>query len=220
MMNSKLKIFLTVAGMILGIISIGSLSAQDNKAQEILDESRKKFESLKDFRANYKYELNNDAMRAQGVEKEGSMKYKDGMYYIDLGNQEIFCDKESQWIYLPEDEEVTIVPYDSEESVSIESIYSLYKTKSKPAYAGEERVDGNSYHKILLNSTDSEVEYNRVTMWINKKNNFIERAELVDRNQTKEIIKIFDIETNVGFSEEDFRFDVNAHPNVEVYDER
>lgn len=215
----KLTLYI-FAGIMTGLLTISSLHAQDNKAQKILDQSREKFESLSDFAASYKYKLTNKAMRSEGVEKEGSMKYKDGMYYIDLGNQEIFCDKETQWIYLKEDQEVTIVPYDPEESVSIESIYKLYKTKSNPTYLGEDNLNGSKQHKILLNSTDEEVDYNRVTIWINQKNEFIEKITLIDRNQTEEDIEIYDIQSNVGFKTSDFQFDVSKHPNVDVYDER
>ncbi len=215
----KLKVYIPVwiiAGMILFTNALG----QNSKAQKILDDSRKKFESLSDFSANYKYILTNEAMRSEGVEKEGIMKYKDGMYYIDLGNQEIYSDKETQWIYLKDDKEVTIVPYDPEESVSIESVYKLYKTKSQPTYVGEEALNGNQQHKILLNSSDEEVDYNRVTIWINKKTLFIEKVSLIDRNQTTEDIEISNIKTNNGFSISDFRFDESKHPDVDIYDER
>ena len=198
----------------------GALVAQDAQAEKILDTSKKTFESLSDFSATYTYELNNKAMKSDGISKNGRFRYKSGMYFLDLGNQAIYCDLESQWIHLKDDEEVTIVEYDPEEAVNIESVYKMYESNAKSTYQGEEMLNGRKTHKILLTSLDGGLEYNQVTVWINMKSNLVEKAVLVDRNQSEEIIRFDDIKTNLGFSLADFQFDSKKFPAVDIYDER
>ncbi len=216
----KVTLYIRTLILGIGILSGATLWAQEDPSEAILDESRKKFESLTDFSASYSYELKNEAMKANKVSKNGTFKYKEGMYFLDLGNQAIYCDLESQWIHLKEDEEVTIVEYDPEEAVNIESVYKVYESNAKSSYQGTETLNGNKTHKILLTSLDKDLEYNQVTLWVNASTKLLDKAILLDRNQTQEIITFRDMKTNLGFSTTDFQFNSSKHPDVEVYDER
>ena len=216
----KVTLYIRTLILGIGILTGATLWAQEDPSEAILDESRKKFESLTDFSASYSYELKNEAMKANKVSKNGTFKYKEGMYFLDLGNQAIYCDLESQWIHLKEDEEVTIVEYDPEEAVNIESVYKVYESNAKSAYQGTETLHGNKTHKILLTSLDKDLEYNQVTLWVNAKTKLLDKAILLDRNQTQEIITFQNMKTNLGFSATDFQFNSAMHPGVEVYDER
>ena len=216
----KITLYIASALFVFGGLFHSSVHAQSDPSEQILEESRKKFEALSDFSATYSYELKNPAMKSDQVAKNGNFRYKDGMYYLDMGNQAIYCDLESQWIHLKADEEVTIVEYDPEEAVNIESVYKVYESNAKTQYVGEEMLGSNKAHKILLTSLDSDLEYNRVTIWINSKTKLLEKASLVDRNQTEEVIVFKNLQTNQGFSLVDFQFNSAKHPNVDVYDER
>ncbi|MEM6628793.1 MAG: outer membrane lipoprotein carrier protein LolA [Bacteroidota bacterium] len=216
----KITLYITSALFVFGVFFNAELLAQSDPSEQILQESRKKFESLTDFSATYSYELKNAAMKSDRVAKGGDFRYKDGMYYLDMGNQAIYCDLESQWIHLKADEEVTIVEYDPEEAVNIESVYKVYESNAKSQYMGEEMLGNSKAHKILMTSLDSELEYNRVTLWINSKTKLLEKASLVDRNQTEEVIVFKNLQTNQGFSLTDFQFNTTKHPNVDIYDER
>lgn len=194
---------------------------QDEKAKKILQDSRAKFESLADFTASFNYVLSNPSMKSSaGITKSGIFKYKKGMYFVSLGSQEIYCDLQKQWLYLVDEKEVTISKYDPAESISIESIYKIYETKATPFYLGDETLKGVPYSKISLSSTDASLEYNRVTLWINTKTKLLEKAELIDRKQTKELIEFSNIKTNTGLQVAAFRFDTSKHPGVDVYDDQ
>ena len=214
---NKFKIFISIY-----LVMVATISAvgQDNKASEILKASKATFENLNDFSANFRYALSNSTMRSGEVEKDGQFKYKEGMYFIEFGNQEIYCDLKSQWLFLKDVNEVNIMDYDPEEAISIESVYQVYESKAKPEYLGLEKFNNKSCHKILLTSLDNSMDYNRATLWINASTKLIEKAELVDKKQTKEIIEFTSIETNGGLGSNDFQFDSKKYPGVDIYDER
>lgn len=215
-----IPLYLIVAGISSAFVPYPKSTFQDAKANEILQTSKQKFEALEDFSATFQYALSNSTMRSGQVEKSGAFKYKNGMYFIEFGNQEIYCDLESQWLFLKEENEVNISAYDPEEAISIESVYRIYETKANARYEGETSLNGKKFHKIVLNSLEDEFAYNQVTLWINQTTMLMERAELLDKKQTKETVEFNNIQTNTGLSHADFRFNASQHPNVDVYDDR
>ncbi len=193
--------------------------AQD-KATLILKESKEKFSSLRDFSASFKYGINSIEQRVRPIQKTGSIKYKAGKYAVVMDDQELYCDGATQWIFLPKDNEVTILDYDPAEGISVESIFKIYEASSKPRYDGEEAVNGVACYKIYLAITDKSVEYNQAYLWVNKTTKMIAKAVLIDRNQTRTTLEFNELKLNVGYGEDSFRFNAAKHPGVVTYDER
>ncbi|RMG64586.1 MAG: outer membrane lipoprotein carrier protein LolA [Bacteroidetes bacterium] len=193
--------------------------AFQSSADRILEESKTTLRSLNDFSADFTYELANPGMR-NAVSKTGSLKYKQGKYVIKMDDQEIYCDLETLWIYLSEDNEVNIMDYDPEEGMDVESIFNLYETSSQARYQGEKTVNGAACHHIYLAIKDADLEYNQAYLWINKQTKMLQKISLVNRTQTTTTYEFRNMETNTGLTDAAFRFDVAAHSGVDVYDER
>ena len=215
-------IFILTTLIISGFVQSGFSPAppQDDKAKQILDDSKAVFESLKDFSASFSYSLSNATMKSAEVKKVGKIKYKKGMYFIQFGDQEIYCDLQSQWIYLSDANEVNIIAYDPEESVSIESIFSVYSDGVQTRYDGTETLQGHPCHKIFLASRDRNLDYNQAYLWINTRTKILEKASLIDRRQTRTTYEFSKIKTNTGLSQSAFVFNPSVHPGVDIYDER
>jgi outer membrane lipoprotein-sorting protein len=203
-------------------LNSGFIHLQDDRAAEILKGSKEKFDSLADFSAMFRYGISSSRpdKKSTSISKEGTIRYKKGMFHIKMDDQEIYCDNQTQWIVLTEENEVSIMDYDPEESVNIESIFDLYETNAKARYDGIEEMNGNKYHKIYLSSMDQALDYNQIKLWINKDTRFLEKAVLIDRRQTITTMEFWDIRTNNSFSEASFRFDESGYPKMNVYDER
>ena len=196
------------------------LQAQDDtKARKILENSKTTFDNLKDFSADFVYSLENPTQRGSSVSKEGKLYYSNGKYAIIMDEQEIYCNLETMWVHLPEDEEVSIMEYDPEEGFDIESIFNLYETNAKARYDGVETVNGSSAHKIYMAVTDKELEFNQVNLWVNQKTNLLEKAVTTNRLQTKTTYKFQGIKTNQNLPDSRFEFDTNNFGG-DVYDER
>lgn len=203
------------------MVSSGFYTVED-PAEKILQDSKVKFESLKDFSASFQFSIQNINTRRDAFTKSGQIKYKKGKYFIGLDNEEIYFNGETQWVYLTDDKEVNIMTYDSDDAPSIELIFEIYSaTNVKPRYDGEEKINGNVCHKIYIASTDKSVEYNQVKLWINKSTKLLEKMVLLDRNQTTTTYLFSNIETDTGMSDNDFQLEIAKLPSdIEIYDER
>lgn len=216
------KVVVVVSVLLSSFILFSSFSSDTDISSQILEESREALAAVDDLFAEFTYQIENPGMQ-KPIAKTGELKYKQGKYNIKLPGQRIFCDTETVWIYLEEDQEVNILPYDPEEDggVSPESVFDIYQTSAKTKYEGLEEVHGNSCHKVFLAISDPDLEYNRAYIWVNKKTKLLEKLSVINRNQTMTTYEFSQIKTNVGFSDGDFQLDVKQLPSgVEVYDER
>lgn len=190
-------------------------------ADQILQDSKAKLESLSDLAADFSYSIQNPNMKSPVV-KTGAFKYKKGMYVVDMADQAIYCDTETLWIHLKDEEapEVTVMDYDPTEGMNIESIFKVYEASAESRLDGEETIHGTKCYKIFLAIKDQSLDYNRAHLWINKKNNLLEQVSLIDRRQTATTYEFSNIKTNSGFTETTFQLDVSKLSGVDVFDER
>ncbi|MDX1908028.1 MAG: outer membrane lipoprotein carrier protein LolA [Bacteroidia bacterium] len=204
--------------MMLGVP--GWYTGPEDRAEQILNQAHTKMESLRDFSANFSFVMQAPRSTAKPVQQTGKFRYKKGMYAILLPDQEVYCDKVAQWIFLKQDKEVNILKYDPADAFSVESLFKLYKANGKARYDGLETVHGVSCHRIYLALTDPALDYNQVVLWINESTSILEKAALTDRRQTVTTYEFADIRLNQGLLDTAFRFDAAKHPGVTVIDER
>lgn len=218
----KIPFILPVSLLILALATaFTSPQPPDEKADKILRDSKAKFESLKDFSANFAYTIRNEAsQKGRSISQKGTFKIKGDKFVLDLGEQVIFCDGESQWIYNEEFNEVNIQPYDPEDGLNLESIFQVYEANGKSQYVGIESINKSNHHKILLAIADKKLDYNQATLWIGQSSKLPSKALLKDRNQTSTEVLFSNIKINQNISDNDFVFDKSKYPGVEVYDER
>lgn len=211
-----MKVLHTITATLLIVLFASTTFAQDNpKARKIVEDSKVKFEGLKNFTADFVYSLENPSNAATNVSKTGKIYYSKGKYAIIMEDQEIYCDLESMWIYLPEDYEVNILEYDPEEGFSLEEVFGLYGAKSTARYDG---VEGQ-LHKIFMAVKDESLEFNQVRLWINAKTELLEKAVTTNRMQTRTTFEFKNIKTNEPMADTKFQFDT-ANFDGTVIDER
>lgn len=208
----------TIILSILALISFGFI-APAGKADEILEASKIKLQKLQDFGSNFIYEISGPGISGT-IAKSGSLKFQQGKYFIDLGDEAFYCDQEAVWIHHKEDKEVSVMEYDPEEFMNIEALFELYEASSESRYDGVETIDGQKCHKIFLAIKDGSLDYNQAYLWINQKTNFPAKATLLNRKQTQTTFELQNFQPNPGYGNSVFRFDINKHPGVTVYDER
>ncbi|MEM7655396.1 MAG: outer membrane lipoprotein carrier protein LolA [Bacteroidota bacterium] len=208
------------ACLLVGMLATAFTPPTGDLSSEILQKSKAELESLQDLTAQFTYQIESPQMK-QAIAKKGALKYKGGMYQIDLPGQKIYCDAQTMWIYLVDDLEVNILEYDPEDALSPESIFQIYETSAKSRYEGEETVHGVKSHKIFLAIQDERLDYNQAYVWINKRSNLLEKMSVINRNQTTTTYEFSQIKTNSGYDRNDFVLQVESLPaDVEVYDER
>lgn len=199
-----------------------SYAQTDDKAENIFKESKMKFESLEDFSAQFTYSLA-DPRTATSVSKKGIMKTKGNMYIIQMEDQQIYCDGKSLWIYLPHENEVTIMFYDSEEDLNgnvMAIIFQLQGAKETIKYAGIEPIQNRDHHKIILTNLDTQLDFNQASLWIDVQTLLLSKTVLVDRKQTTTEYLFSAVQFNKGILDSEFVFDPSKYPDIKVIVER
>lgn len=190
----------------------------DPKAESVLKAYHTSLGTVRDFAADFIWETGNMRM---GATKIGQVKYKKGMYMINFpdDNEQIFCDKAQQWIFNQERGFVFERDYDPYHGASLELIFENYRNKGVARYDGEDIIAGRNCHKVSINVQNLSSTYSQIVLWINSRTNLLEKAILLDYNQTTTTYTFSNIQLNQGFEDQEFRFDAGQYPNIEVIKE-
>jgi len=211
--------FSTLVLISTALLLTGFRAVVDVDPTAVLQSSKSKLQSLADFEAQFSYILGGPGMPKPLV-KDGFLKYKQGKWSVKMDQDEFFCDLESVWLYNNDDNSVTVLEYDPEESMNVDALFELYEAQSDPRYEGEETIGGKKCHKVFLAIKDRDLDYNQAWIWIGKTDKLPVKAVLKTRNQSETTISLSGVKSNRGFGDESFQFDESKYPGVTVYDER
>lgn len=207
--------------LILLSLSLSFLWAQsDPKATSIMNTSKQKFGALKDISSSFKYSLENKNLKEGNSSRTGTIKMKGKKYRISFSEQEVICDAVNIWVIMKSEKEVNISQYDPEESLSIDRLYKIYETETKARFDKDEIIGGNTYNKISLFALNKSTDYSRVELWVNKKNSFIERAAIFQKNGAIIRYELTNLKTDAGIPDTEFVFSKASWPGYEVIDLR
>jgi outer membrane lipoprotein-sorting protein len=202
-------------------MSLSFLWAQsDPKATNIMNTSKQKFGALKDISSSFKYSLENKNLKEGNLSRTGTIKMKGKKYRISFSEQEVICDAINIWVIMKSEKEVNISQYDPEESLSIDRLYKIYETETKARFDKDEIIGGNTYNKISLFALNKSTDYSRVELWVNKKNSFIERAAIFQKNGAIIRYELTNLKTDAGIPDTEFVFSKASWPGYEVIDLR
>ena len=208
--------------ILLLLLSFSGIAAAqyDPKALSILDEMSSYYKSISSFKAQFSYILEN-TMENINEEFSGEITVKGDQFKLDLGEQIIFNDGETQWTYLKDVNEVNIDYYLPEDGdMSPSNIFSAYKKGYKYMYIEEQVLGGVANHVIDLVPDDQGKAFFKIKLWITKSNNRMSQWKLFDKTGNTYLYNIKKFESNVKVSESDFVFDPAKYPDVTEIDLR
>ena len=153
--------------------------------------------------------------------REGTIIIKGNKYKIDMGAQQIFCDGETLWTYLVDDEEVMINSVEEgEDSFSPKDLLSSY-TKNYNSNFIKERKKNDIIVQVVVLKPITEKTYSKVKLLIDKEKKQLISSTIFDKNGSKYIYQIKKFESNIdNINDADFIFDPKKYPDVEINDMR
>ena len=191
--------------MILALCSSIALAQTDAKAKAILDKT------VEHSMINKAEDINET--------HHGKAYMKDKMYRIDVMDVINYFDGEVIYTYMPDQEEVNIKnPDENEDEMLNPSIlFDIHNQKFTQKLV--EDKDGKAY--IELTPKQSHKQISKIGVWINTKTNMVEKVTSFGKDGNDVVITIKSLkkpeqELDVNF----FRFDKDAHPEVDVIDLR
>ncbi len=218
------KAFILGLGII--IISLSSfIMVKDPAATKVLDQASAKFKLLKSFKADYTMLVENTQNKMKET-YSGTVEVSGTKFKIVTADTEIYCDGETVWSYMKEDNEVTVTEYDEEDGfMNVDKILTIYKSGYKYVMLPEQTVASVACYVIDFEPdlTPEERKTNQVykiRMSLEKSTHVIKSWKIFERNGNRFTYTIKNFKANQAVTDALFKFDKSKHLGVEVEDLR
>jgi outer membrane lipoprotein-sorting protein len=190
--------------------------AQDDKATAILNEVSAKTASYRTIEARF---TNSIISKAAGInENQDGVLYLEGDFYrIEMDEQSIISDGETNWIFLHDEQEVQIteIDEDDEEQISPSKMFTLYQEGYKYKYKKE-----SAEQHIIDLYPEVDNSFKKIELRINKKELHVAGFTLFDKNGNEYDYTVTFFNPNEEMPPNYFQFDASKHPEVDIIDLR
>jgi len=161
------------------ILSI-NIFGQDQIAKNILDKLNQTSNSYNNISITFELTIENKSQNIY-ITQIGSLILSGKKFRITIENQTIINNGETQWIFLPEINEVQILNNDPNNMMNPSKIFNLYKEDYKYSYVGTESKKNKQLEIINLFPKESQ-ELMKVNLAIDGEKNEIHQIIIYDKN--------------------------------------
>ena len=191
--------------------------AQNELAKDLLKNLNYQTQLYKNITIEFEFILEN---KAQNIyEKEnGIFILENNKFRIELNNQIIINNTETQWIYIKDINELQIMNHDPEEnSISPKKIFTISEEDYKYSYIGKKTENNKNLEVIDLFSKES-TDFMKVQLEINSNKNQLHKIIMFDKNNGTYTYIIKNFITNQEIKP--FNFNTSNYSNIEIIDLR
>jgi outer membrane lipoprotein-sorting protein len=200
------------------LIALGTtLFAQDQVAKDVLDRLSSTTKSYKNMTVDFDFIFENKNQNIYEKQK-GILVLQEEMFRLEMEEQIIINDGESQWIYLADMNEVQIMEHDPEEQMmSPNKLFTIYEEGYKYIYVGAEAQKGKRLQIIDLFPEESGA-FMKVTLAVDAAKNQLHKITMHDKNGGTYAYLVTSFKSNTAIAP--FIFNTVNYPGVEVIDLR
>ncbi len=211
------------------LISCGMAWAQQPKperpvitdeSQAILKKMQQKLSAAKAAKIVFTLQSSKDGKNTGSI--QGKLWMQGKAYKLSIPKQTIYCDGQTVWNYLPENQEVSISPYEeSDELLSINplQLISTYERFYRSALIKEVAEKGVVVQIIDLYPKQGQSFY-KIRLVISKDKLLPLRASIHEKDGSIDTYYFDQIVFNPSLSSGFFTFDASQHPGVDIIDMR
>ena len=200
------------------LIALGTtLFAQDQVAKDVLDRLSATTKSYKNMTVGFDFIFENKNQNINEKQK-GILVLQEEMFRLEMDEQIIINDGESQWIYLADMNEVQIMEHDPEEQMmSPNKLFTIYEEGYKYTYVGTESQKGKRLQIIDLFPEESGA-FIKVTLAVDASKNQLHKITMHDKNGGTYAYLVTNFKSNTAIAP--FIFNTVDYPGVETIDLR
>jgi len=202
----KIIIFLTIASLSLCI-----KNGFADERKEILSSVQKTYDMTKTFKADFVQisylKIMDQTQTAKGevfIKKPGKMKWN----YKAPDPQILTSNDSGIWLYMPEDKQVTKMQMENIYSSNTPAMFLIGKGKLSESFEVDKVLNENNLITLTLLPKDSDMNINRLLLFVNDKNYQITGSSVYDNLGNKTEIQFSSIQINQSISDNFFNFDV------------
>lgn len=197
-----------------------SSSDSDKEAIAILDKTKGLFNNAKSL--VFDFTLISRIPEYEPTLQSGIAKQKGNMYYLEMGNQTIYCDGKSIKIYMRTQNEVQINDLDEESGMLTPStILNSFDNENYIYVLGEDKtVKKNKCYNLIFKPVDKFSEYTKIETLIDKKTLLPHKIQMFYKDGTRNVLEINSVKMNQKIENNVFIFNKADHSGVSVEDLR
>jgi outer membrane lipoprotein-sorting protein len=190
------------------LIILASSTSYSQQAATLLGEVSAKVRSYDNIQIKFKYTLTN---QKEGVNQQtiGDLTLLDDNYVLNMLDITRVFDGTSIYTIVPEDQEVTISSYNSEDEKDItpSQMLTFYEKGYDSKMGIIENIKGRKIQYVKLTPIDSDAEIKKIHLGIDKKTKHIYKLIQIDSKGTKYTLTVKSFKTNLPLSKTVFVFD-------------
>ena len=194
-----------------------TLFAQDQLAKDVLDRLSATTKSYKNMTVGFDFIFENKNQNINEIQK-GILVLQEDMFRLEMDEQIIINDGESQWIYLADMNELQIMEHDPEEKMmSPNKLFTIYEEGYKYNYVGTKSEKGKRLQIIDLFPKESSA-FIKITLVVDAAKNQLQKITMIDKNGGTYSYSVTSFKSNNNIAL--FTFNTNNYPGIEIIDLR
>ena len=193
-------------------------SAQDAKAQGILDKLSTKMKGMKSFYIEFSASVKNTTTGTNENEI-GKGWVKGNKFYASYGDNTMICNGIKTWTIVKDDRSVyeSAANANDEESINPKKLMTIWETGFKNKYDHEDKLNGEPVHVInLYPKVPAKAEYHTIVLYISKTDNELLKASMKAKDGTVMTYIVTKFTANPEIDDTKFVFDKKKYPGYPV----
>lgn len=217
--TDKMKPVLFIISIL--FLSSPAFSQNPGDAKTILDKTHAAYRASEGIRLSF----TTSSLDQKGTPSDiqpGEAYIKGDKFKLEMEAMDVWFDGKTQWVYMKEVNEVNISqPTDQEvASISPMALLSMYKSGYTLREPVSDTVNGKNAYRIEMFPDSAPRDFQSIGVSIDKTSHQLLQVILTFNNGQKTRIDITKYNANYKFLDNEFTFDSNAHPGVEIVDLR
>ena len=211
------KICFFIFSMVFLLLS--EVSAQGDKQAEAVVDKLLQLMKIDAVSADFVLTINDKSLPQPQVLK-GDFTLKGNKLRMETEEIAVFFDGKTQWLYMAQNEEVSITEPDEQEITDINPMAILhnFRAKSSVRFAEKAPSDANYYIDITPKNTKEDIE--KIELALNKNNNSVVYIKQKNKNGGTMSLQLKNFKSGVKVPDNVFVFDKSKYPNAEINDLR
>ena len=209
-----------ICNILIIMICMTNMYAQDQDAKRILDELSKENKSYADITIEFSHNFLNSSQQIN-EDMTGQIWIKGNMYRLDMSNEiSVINDGKTQWVIMKDIPEVQIMDNNPDDDWNPSSIFTIYEKGYKYEYKGESNEDNGRISNVINLYPENNTNIIKIELRINKETSQIISIKRYDKDGGIETYTIKKFRTNSSIDEVKFQFIKKDYPEIEIIDLR
>ncbi len=191
----------------------------EEKAEKMLDEAGRQLQAYDALSIRFDYVIEDTQLGT--IEKmDGWLTTKRDKYYMKAGSNHFVSDGETLWTYMEDVNEVhiSLAEY-TDDLITPTSLLDDHSSRFRSKWIREERYNAHTVHIIDLAPREADIFY-KYRLAIKDGSLEIVYTEAYDRHGSIYRFTVTEFVYDAGLSDDQFVFDPDEHPDIEVVDLR